>query len=71
MGLQALGKFSAVHHRTLQKANFQLGDINNVANIETSIDVLPSKNQGLCEYCTYVSNCLNIVDILINLFTFL
>ena len=22
----------------------------------TSIDVLPSKNQVLCEYCTHVSN---------------
>ena len=22
---------------------------------KTSIDVLPSKNQALCEYCTYVS----------------
>ena len=23
--------------------------------LETSIDVLPSKNQELCEYCTHVS----------------
>ena len=24
-------------------------------NIKTSIDVLPSKNQALCEYCTLAS----------------
>ena len=24
--------------------------------IKTSIDVLPSKNQALCKYCTHVSN---------------
>ena len=29
----------------------------------TSVDVLPSKNQALCEYCTHVS--LNIADILL------
>ena len=32
----------------------------------TSIDVLPSKNQALCEYCTH----LNIADTLISLFQF-
>ena len=34
---------------------------------ETSIDVLPSKNQALCEYCTLVSK-LNISNTLISLF---
>ena len=35
---------------------------------KTNIDVLTSKNQALCEYCTLVSQ--NIADTLIRLFPF-
>ena len=27
----------------------------NLVKVETSIDVLPSKNQALCKYCSHVS----------------
>ena len=32
-----------------------LGEWLNREPLITSIDVLPSKNQALCEYCTYLS----------------
>ena len=41
---------------------------------ELSIDVLPSKNQVLCEYCTHLSNyqlSLNTADTLISVFLLL
>ena len=41
----------------------------NKSHLKTSIDVLPSKNQVLCEYCTHVSK-LNTADTLISLFPF-
>ena len=35
-----------------------LSDSENFAiTIEASIDVLPSKNQALCEFCTHVNHC--------------
>ena len=37
----------------------------NLQFYRTSIDVLPSKNQALCEYCTFVSK-LNIADTYFN-----
>ena len=45
---------------------FTLANIYAIYTYTTSIDVLPSKNQALFEYCTLVSN-LNIVDTLISL----
>ena len=45
---QLMTKRNHIEH--LQDSNFQR------VPKQTSIDVLPSKNQALCKYCTHVSN---------------
>ena len=40
-----------------------IGSFCDITGTETSIDVLPSKNQALCDYCTFVSKLNTVANL--------